>query len=131
MNFISCLSRIIVVLCKTYRTSLYFHVHKCEFFGSTSRRLYLEKPFQFQAQVINQVLQVDPDATEDELKKQYRRLSILLHPDKNPNNRDQATGAFEVRLRHEREFSKLEKPVFSLKAGLNLRISWLNTAGAV
>jgi len=42
------------------------------------------------------VLQVDPDATEDELKKQYRRLSILLHPDKNPNNRDQATGAFEV-----------------------------------
>ena len=42
------------------------------------------------------MLQVDPDATEDELKKQYRRLSILLHPDKNPDNRDQATSAFEV-----------------------------------
>jgi len=40
---------------------------------------------------------VDPDATEDELKKQYRRLSILLHPDKNPDNRDMATNAFEVR----------------------------------
>ena len=43
------------------------------------------------------VLQVDPDATEDEVKKQYRRLSILLHPDKNHNNRDRATSAFEVR----------------------------------
>ena len=43
-----------------------------------------------------QVLQVDPEATEEELKKQYKRLSILLHPDKNPDNRDLASNAFEV-----------------------------------
>lgn len=41
------------------------------------------------------VLQVDPEATEEENKKQYKRLSILLHPDKNPDNRDLASTAFE------------------------------------
>lgn len=30
-----------------------------------------------------EVLQVEPDATLDEIKKKYRRLSILVHPDKN------------------------------------------------
>lgn len=45
-----------------------------------------------------QVLQVDPEATEEENKKQYKRLSILLHPDKNPDNRDLASTAFEVTL---------------------------------
>lgn len=30
-----------------------------------------------------EVLQVDHDATLDEIKKKYRRLSILVHPDKN------------------------------------------------
>lgn len=30
-----------------------------------------------------EVLQVEPEATIDEIKKKYRRLSILVHPDKN------------------------------------------------
>lgn len=30
-----------------------------------------------------EVLHVDCDATIDEIKKKYRRLSILVHPDKN------------------------------------------------
>lgn len=30
-----------------------------------------------------EVLQVEPDASLDEIKKKYRRLSILVHPDKN------------------------------------------------
>lgn len=30
-----------------------------------------------------EVLQVEADATVDEIKKKYRRLSILVHPDKN------------------------------------------------
>lgn len=30
-----------------------------------------------------EVLQVDPDASLDDIKKKYRRLSILVHPDKN------------------------------------------------
>ena len=40
--------------------------------GSTYRNL---NPYE--------VLQVDPDATLDDVKKKYRRLSILVHPDKN------------------------------------------------
>lgn len=30
-----------------------------------------------------EVLQVDPESGLDEIKKKYRRLSILVHPDKN------------------------------------------------
>lgn len=30
-----------------------------------------------------EVLQVDPESSLDEIKKKYRRLSILVHPDKN------------------------------------------------
>ncbi|VVC87468.1 unnamed protein product [Leptidea sinapis] len=30
-----------------------------------------------------EVLQVEPEATLDEIKRKYRRLSILVHPDKN------------------------------------------------
>ena len=40
--------------------------------GSTYRNL---NPYE--------VLQVDPDASLDDVKKKYRRLSILVHPDKN------------------------------------------------
>lgn len=53
--------------------------------GSTYRNL---NPFD--------VLQVDPDTPLEEIKKKYRRLSILVHPDKNQDDPDRAQQAFEA-----------------------------------
>lgn len=41
-----------------------------------------------------QILQVAPDATESEITKQYRRLSVLVHPDK--CKLEKAAEAFQV-----------------------------------
>ncbi len=43
-----------------------------------------------------EVIQVPPDMALDDIKKKYWRLSILVHPDKNINDRDRAQKAFEV-----------------------------------
>ncbi|XP_061616316.1 dnaJ homolog subfamily C member 8 isoform X1 [Phyllopteryx taeniolatus] len=43
-----------------------------------------------------EVLQIDPDATDTELKKRFRALSILVHPDKNQDDADRAQQAFEA-----------------------------------
>lgn len=43
-----------------------------------------------------EVLQVDPDSSLDEIKKKYRRLSILVHPDKNIDDSERAQQAFEI-----------------------------------
>lgn len=43
-----------------------------------------------------EVLQVEPEASLDDVKKQYRRLSILVHPDKNQNDHDRAQQAFDI-----------------------------------
>ncbi|XP_023933782.1 dnaJ homolog subfamily C member 8 [Bicyclus anynana] len=43
-----------------------------------------------------EVLQVDPEASLDEIKKKYRRLSILVHPDKNIDDSERAQQAFEI-----------------------------------
>lgn len=53
--------------------------------GSTYRNL---NPFD--------VLQVEPETPIDEVKKKYRRLSILVHPDKNQDDPDRAQQAFEA-----------------------------------
>ena len=42
------------------------------------------------------VLLVDPEDNLEAIRKQYKRLSILLHPDKNPDNRERAQKAFDV-----------------------------------
>ncbi|XP_060771289.1 dnaJ homolog subfamily C member 8 [Neoarius graeffei] len=43
-----------------------------------------------------EVLQIDPEATDEELKKRFRQLSILVHPDKNQDDADRAQQAFEA-----------------------------------
>lgn len=43
-----------------------------------------------------EVLLIEPEATLDEIKKQYKKLSILLHPDKNPDDKVRAQSAFDV-----------------------------------
>lgn len=43
-----------------------------------------------------EVLQVEADATVDEIKKRYRRFSILVHPDKNRDDSERAQQAFEI-----------------------------------
>ncbi|XP_019865787.1 dnaJ homolog subfamily C member 8 isoform X2 [Aethina tumida] len=53
--------------------------------GSTYRNL---NPFD--------VLQVEHDTPIEEIKKKYRRLSILVHPDKNQDDPDRAQQAFEA-----------------------------------
>ena len=41
-----------------------------------------------------EILQVERSADSDELKKQYRRLALQWHPDKNPQNVEEATRIF-------------------------------------
>lgn len=43
-----------------------------------------------------EVLQVEPETPIDLIKKKYRSLSILVHPDKNQDNKDRAQTAFEI-----------------------------------
>uniref|UniRef100_A0A8B9BUW3 DnaJ homolog subfamily C member 8 n=1 Tax=Anser brachyrhynchus TaxID=132585 RepID=A0A8B9BUW3_9AVES len=43
-----------------------------------------------------EVLQMDPEATDEEIKKRFRQLSILVHPDKNQDDADRAQKAFEA-----------------------------------
>ncbi|XP_055534089.1 dnaJ homolog subfamily C member 8 [Wyeomyia smithii] len=43
-----------------------------------------------------EVLQLEPDTPIEQIKKKYRSLSILVHPDKNQDDKDRAQQAFEV-----------------------------------
>ncbi|OXU24034.1 dnaJ homolog subfamily C member 8 [Nasonia vitripennis] len=43
-----------------------------------------------------EVLHIDPTTDVDEIKKKYRRMSILVHPDKNQDDSERAQQAFEI-----------------------------------
>ncbi|RZF40583.1 hypothetical protein LSTR_LSTR007466 [Laodelphax striatellus] len=43
-----------------------------------------------------EVLQIEPDTSLEDAKKKYKRLSILVHPDKNPDDSERAQNAFEI-----------------------------------
>ncbi|KAK7108289.1 dnaJ homolog subfamily C member 8-like [Littorina saxatilis] len=42
------------------------------------------------------VLRIDPDTPINDVKKKYRQMSILVHPDKNPDDNDRSQKAFEA-----------------------------------
>lgn len=42
-----------------------------------------------------EVLQIDPETSSEDAKKKYKRLSLLVHPDKNQDDAERAQAAFE------------------------------------
>ncbi|KHJ75226.1 DnaJ domain protein, partial [Oesophagostomum dentatum] len=42
------------------------------------------------------VLQIDPDTDLETAKKKFKKLSLLIHPDKNPDDRERADQAFDI-----------------------------------
>jgi len=69
-----------------------------------------------------QTLQVGRNATEEDLKRSYKRLAMRWHPDKNPTNKEEAESMFKrVSEAYEVSFSKKGvTKIPPLKAGSHL-----------
>lgn len=52
-----------------------------------------------------EILQVEKNASDEEIKKAYRKLAIKWHPDKNPNNTEEA----------EKKFKEISEAYYTLK----------------
>lgn len=57
------------------------------------------------------ILQVDKNATDDDLKKSYRKLAMKWHPDKNPTNKKDGEAKFK-QISEAYEVCNLEKYLF-------------------
>lgn len=63
------------------------------------------------------ILDVNKSATEAEIKKAYKKLALKYHPDKNPNNAEEANKKF-------REISEAYQVLSDEKKTTNLRSIW-------
>ena len=43
-----------------------------------------------------EVLQIEPSTTPEEARKVFKKMSLLIHPDKNPDDKERAEKAFDV-----------------------------------
>ncbi|CAI5438749.1 unnamed protein product [Caenorhabditis angaria] len=55
-----------------------------------------------------EVLQIDPETDIEVAKKKYKKLSLLVHPDKNPDDRERADKAFDI---IKKALKQIEDPV--------------------
>lgn len=59
-----------------------------------------------------EVLQIDPETSLEEAKKKYKRLSILVHPDKNQDDAERAQAAFESKFIYRENFIVTKQNAF-------------------
>lgn len=43
-----------------------------------------------------EILQIESSATDDEVKRAYRKMALQWHPDKNPDKTEEATAQFRL-----------------------------------
>lgn len=75
------------------------------------------------------ILGVSKTATQEEIKKAYRKAAILLHPDKNPNNKQSEEKFKEVNEAYSVLSDQVKKDQYDYKTrGVPPKFSW-NTSG--